>query len=97
MAISTGLIFSIYGGQARWRSESIQIGGLNSARGCLGHWFDKDYDDHGPAGPTAFWKISDNIEVQDEDNDQQESEDEMFFNTILTHEVLSQMAGITHF
>jgi len=25
----------------------------------VGSWFDKDYDPHGPCGPTAFWKISD--------------------------------------
>ena len=29
--------------------------------GILGNWFDKDYDVHGPAGPTAFWKVSDDI------------------------------------
>lgn len=28
----------------------------------LGNWFDKDFDRHGPAGPTAFWKVSDYIE-----------------------------------
>ena len=39
---------------------------LLTARGIFGNWFDKDYDPHGPAGPTAFWKISDDIL---EDND----------------------------
>ncbi|KIV81439.1 hypothetical protein PV11_03628 [Exophiala sideris] len=53
--------FSIFHGEERWRSEGVQIGGLKSARGILGNWFDKDYDVHGPAGPTAFWKISDEI------------------------------------
>ncbi|KIX07303.1 uncharacterized protein Z518_01956 [Rhinocladiella mackenziei CBS 650.93] len=53
--------FSIFHGEERWRSEGVQIGGLRSARGILGNWFDKDYDEHGPAGPTAFWKISDDI------------------------------------
>jgi len=53
--------FSIFHGEERWRSEGVQIGGLRSARGILGNWFDKDYDHHGPAGPTAFWKISDQI------------------------------------
>ncbi|EXJ91076.1 hypothetical protein A1O1_04183 [Capronia coronata CBS 617.96] len=53
--------FSIFHGEERWRSEGVQIGGLRSTRGILGNWFDKDYDDHGPAGPTAFWKISDDI------------------------------------
>ncbi|RMZ89481.1 hypothetical protein DV736_g3288, partial [Chaetothyriales sp. CBS 134916] len=41
--------------------EAVQIGGINSARGVLGNWFDKDYDVHGPAGPTYFWKISDDV------------------------------------
>jgi hypothetical protein len=35
------------------------MGGLRSKRGVIGTWFDKDYDTNGPAGPTAFWKISD--------------------------------------
>ncbi|KAI0523685.1 hypothetical protein F5B22DRAFT_409150 [Xylaria bambusicola] len=51
--------FSIFGGVERWRSESVQVGGVKSAKGVLGHWFDKDFDPRGPAGPTAFWKISD--------------------------------------
>ncbi|KAI7114769.1 hypothetical protein KC352_g34548 [Hortaea werneckii] len=54
--------FSIFHGEERWRSEGIQVGGLRSARGVLGNWFDRDYDVHGPAGPTAFWKISDSCE-----------------------------------
>ncbi|KAK5047813.1 hypothetical protein LTR84_006478 [Exophiala bonariae] len=53
--------FSIFHGEERWRSEGVQIGGLRSGRGVLGNWFDKDYDIHGPAGPTAFWKVSDDI------------------------------------
>ncbi|KAF2870054.1 hypothetical protein BDV95DRAFT_639108 [Massariosphaeria phaeospora] len=48
-----------YGGEQRWRSEGIQVGGPNAKRGVVGTWFDKDYDPHGPAGPTAFWKIAD--------------------------------------
>lgn len=31
----------------------------------LGNWFDKDFDRHGPAGPTAFWKVSDYIGDKD--------------------------------
>ncbi|OAP64405.1 hypothetical protein AYL99_00377 [Fonsecaea erecta] len=53
--------FSIIHDEERWRSEGVQVGGLRSARGILGNWFDKDYDVHGPAGPTAFWKVSDDI------------------------------------
>ncbi|CAJ2512352.1 Uu.00g053670.m01.CDS01 [Anthostomella pinea] len=51
--------FSVFAGMERWRSESIQLGGVKSAKGVLGNWFDKDFDPRGPAGPTAFWKISD--------------------------------------
>ena len=39
----------------------MQIGGPRSARGILGNWFDKDYDAAGPAGPTCFWKVSDDV------------------------------------
>jgi len=46
-------------GEERWRSEGVQVGGVRSKRGVVGTWFDKDYDPHGPAGPTAFWKICD--------------------------------------
>lgn len=35
--------FSIFHGEERWRSEGVQVGGLRSARGVLGNWFDK-YD-----------------------------------------------------
>ncbi|EON97395.1 putative f-box domain-containing protein [Phaeoacremonium minimum UCRPA7] len=50
--------WSIFSGQERWRSESVQLGGLRSSK-VVGNWFDKDYDPSGPCGPTAFWKISD--------------------------------------
>lgn len=40
--------WSVFGGEERWRSEGVQIGGLKSARGILGNWFDKDFDRHGP-------------------------------------------------
>ncbi|KAH8197197.1 hypothetical protein TruAng_008651 [Truncatella angustata] len=53
--------WSLFNGQERWRSESVQVGGVRSAKGVLGNWFDKDYDPRGPAGPTAFWKISDQV------------------------------------
>lgn len=33
--------FSIYHGEERWRSEGVQIGGVRSARGVVGNWFDK--------------------------------------------------------
>ncbi|KAF2721603.1 hypothetical protein K431DRAFT_246856 [Polychaeton citri CBS 116435] len=56
--------FSIFHGEERWRSEGIQVGGLRSGRGVLGSWFDRDYDAHGPAGPTAFWKVSDELEEE---------------------------------
>ncbi|KAK4931001.1 hypothetical protein LTR49_002416 [Elasticomyces elasticus] len=56
--------FSIFHGEERWRSEGIQVGGLRSARGVLGNWFDKDFDIHGPAGPTAFWKVADELDEE---------------------------------
>jgi hypothetical protein len=77
---------SVYQGEERWRSEGIQVGGIRSSRGVLGHWFDKDYDPRGPAGPTAFRKISNEIEDgpkddaddtdDEEDNDGGEGEEE---------------------
>ena len=33
--------FSIFHGEERWRSEGIQIGGVRSARGVMGNWFDR--------------------------------------------------------
>jgi hypothetical protein len=39
----------------------------------IGSWFDKDFDAHGPAGPTAFWKLCDR---QDGDGDVSESDEE---------------------
>ncbi|KAI0176076.1 hypothetical protein GGR52DRAFT_539341 [Hypoxylon sp. FL1284] len=53
--------FSVFNGAERWRSESVQIGGVKSAKGVLGNWFDSDFDPRGPAGPTAFWKVSDKV------------------------------------
>jgi hypothetical protein len=56
--ILTGPNFS----EPRWRSEGIQVGGIRSARGVIGTWFDHNYDREGPIGPTAFWKLTDVIE-----------------------------------
>jgi hypothetical protein len=36
----------------------------------IGTWFDKDFDPHGPAGPTAFWKISDQNFAEDDDEEE---------------------------
>ncbi len=70
--------FSVYHGEERWRSEGIQVGGLRSARGVLGNWFDKNFSVHGPAGPTAFWKSSNEVPGEgNEDEDEDEYEDEM--------------------
>ncbi|OAA62321.1 F-box domain, Skp2-like protein [Cordyceps fumosorosea ARSEF 2679] len=54
--------YSIFNGEERWKSEAIQVGGVRSARGVVGFWFDSDYDAHGPVGPTALWKVSDSLE-----------------------------------
>ena len=55
--------FSIYYDEERWRSEGVQVGGIRSGRGVFGHWFDRNYDPEGPAGPTAFWKVSDEYDA----------------------------------
>jgi hypothetical protein len=34
--------------------------------------FDKDFDPHGPAGPTAFWKICDRTVGDDDVSDSEE-------------------------
>ncbi|KAJ4349641.1 uncharacterized protein N0V89_008258 [Didymosphaeria variabile] len=68
---STVWVFN--GDEERWRSEAIQVGGLRSKRGVVGIWYDKSLDPHGPAGPTAFWKVSELRTESDEhgngDND----------------------------
>ncbi|PFH59517.1 hypothetical protein XA68_12220 [Ophiocordyceps unilateralis] len=56
---------SIVHGEERWRSEGVQLGGVQSARGVVGNWFDNGYDDQGPAGPTAFWKATDSKAASD--------------------------------
>ncbi|SPJ85489.1 uncharacterized protein FTOL_11270 [Fusarium torulosum] len=61
--------FSIFHGVERWRSEGVQIGGVRSARGVVGNWFDRDYDVHGPAGPTAFWKGATPEQVENMEDD----------------------------
>ncbi|CAE7212975.1 hypothetical protein P3342_012465 [Pyrenophora teres f. teres] len=49
------------GGEERWRCDGIQVGGMRCPRGVVGTWFDKDFDAHGPVGPTAFWKIAERL------------------------------------
>ncbi|KAL9043722.1 MAG: hypothetical protein Q9214_003100 [Letrouitia sp. 1 TL-2023] len=49
--------WSIFNGEERWQSEGVQVGGIGSKRGVIGTWFDKNFSDEGPAGPTAFWKV----------------------------------------
>lgn len=56
--------FSVFHGEERWRSEGIQVGGVQAARGVIGFWFDKDFDAYGPAGPTAFWKVGNDPEEE---------------------------------
>ncbi|KAH7127137.1 hypothetical protein B0J11DRAFT_295998 [Dendryphion nanum] len=70
-------VISIFsGGEERWRSEGIQVGGPNSKRGVTGTWFDKDYDPNGPVGPTAFWKMADDSELDLEDDEESEEEED---------------------
>ncbi|KAL6836509.1 hypothetical protein J3E69DRAFT_373520 [Trichoderma sp. SZMC 28015] len=49
---------SIFQGHERWKSEGVQLSGPKSGK-VIGNWFDRDYDPHGPCGPSAFWKASD--------------------------------------
>ncbi|KAF2438042.1 hypothetical protein P171DRAFT_166485 [Karstenula rhodostoma CBS 690.94] len=64
---STVWIFN--GHEERWRSEAIQVGGLRSKRGVVGVWYDKSFDPHGPAGPTAFWKVKELPDGNENGND----------------------------
>ncbi|KAF2009714.1 hypothetical protein BU24DRAFT_497283 [Aaosphaeria arxii CBS 175.79] len=73
---------SVFFGEERWRSEGIQVGGINSKRGVTGTWFDKDFDPHGPAGPTAFWKMADKVvgeDLEDEEEDESDGEPQWIF------------------
>lgn len=70
------LLLTCDSGEERWRSEGIQVGGINSKRGVAGTWFDKNYDPHGPAGPTAFWKMADMSLKEVDEDDQSGSESE---------------------
>jgi hypothetical protein len=63
--------------EERWRSEGIQVGGLGATRGVVGTWFDIDYDPHGPAGPTGFWKLSE-LETPTPYDDEDDSDSDMF-------------------
>ncbi|KAF1966564.1 hypothetical protein BU23DRAFT_316638 [Bimuria novae-zelandiae CBS 107.79] len=65
---STVWVFN--GDEDRWRSEAVQVGGLRSKRGVVGVWYDKSFDPHGPAGPTAFWKVRELSNVSDEDGNE---------------------------
>ncbi|CZS93906.1 uncharacterized protein RAG0_03960 [Rhynchosporium agropyri] len=70
---------SIFDGQWRLRSEGIQIGGIQSARGVLGHWFIKERNQHSGVGPITFYKVSDQIKervplVEEVDSSEKEGE-----------------------
>lgn len=54
--------WSIFHGQERWRSEGVQIGGVNSARGVLGNWFER-YSPPFPSHPPPPFFFS-NITAQ---------------------------------
>ncbi|KAG8901907.1 hypothetical protein FRB99_005010 [Tulasnella sp. 403] len=48
---------SSYGGEDRWSSEGVQVGGVGSARGIIGTWSGIDHEPGDPAGPFWLWKI----------------------------------------
>lgn len=56
--------------EERWCSECIQVGGPRSHRGVIGTWFDKNRDPHGPAGPTAFWKVAELADHNEDSDDE---------------------------
>lgn len=62
----------MHSNEERWRSEAVQVGGLRSKRGVMGIWYDKSFDPHGPAGPTAFWKVKDLPSGYDEENENED-------------------------
>ncbi|KIO23080.1 hypothetical protein M407DRAFT_113448 [Tulasnella calospora MUT 4182] len=51
-------MISSYGGEERWSSEGVQIGGVGSARGVVGCWTGVDHDIGDPVGPYCFWKVA---------------------------------------
>ncbi|KAL8798647.1 MAG: hypothetical protein Q9182_006494 [Xanthomendoza sp. 2 TL-2023] len=61
-------MFPVFHGEERWRSEGIQLGGVQAARGVLGFWFDEDFDEYGPAGPMAIWKVSNDTDHKVKDS-----------------------------
>ena len=69
--------WSIFHGEERWKSEGVQVGGVRSGRGVLGFWCDKDLDMHGPAGPTAFWKVGDAVEDGGEGGEEERRRERM--------------------
>lgn len=51
--------WSIFHGQERWRSEGVQIGGVKSARGVLGNWFERYSHPHHILSPLLLTSSSD--------------------------------------
>lgn len=48
-------LVSSYGGQERWSSQGVQIGGVGSARGVLGTWTGVHHEHRDPVGGCSFF------------------------------------------
>ncbi|KAF9506427.1 hypothetical protein BS47DRAFT_433806 [Hydnum rufescens UP504] len=48
---------STFGGEDRWQSTGVQIGGVGSAMGVMGTWSGFDHHERDPAGPYWLWRI----------------------------------------
>jgi len=48
---------SIVGGEMRWHTEGVQIGGVQSAAGWVGCWTSPAHEAYDPAGPNWTYKL----------------------------------------
>lgn len=59
-------IVVMHQGDNHWRVEGVQLGGVRSARGVVGNWFECIAEEPSERGPTAFWKATDSDVASDE-------------------------------
>ena len=50
-------VSSIVGGEMRWHTEGVQIGGVQSAAGWVGCWTSPAHETYDPAGPNWTYKL----------------------------------------
>jgi hypothetical protein len=51
---------STFGGEDRWQSTGVQIGGVGSAMGVMGIWNGFDHHERDPAGGFSLKEITGN-------------------------------------